>query len=290
MHSAPARPRFQFTLSDLLWLSLAVGAAFGALFFTLMEDFVGSRPILASCPLCCAGPWPYCARTDVARIAALALSATLGAGLLALYLCWKWRLSGTGKALTMVTLPFAAWVLGLSQTNMYSYRNDSFVIAVCKTYAEAQEIYRRTDWNGDGVLEYATAINGNYSLFERVAGSGDLQLVDQYFANAEYDPVRGTVVAPRVGYIFRALTGQGPGAPGGRMSYLELGWDGKLHMTKGYALIACPYAYHSTGHYSYIINQSGTVYQKDLGPDSFEVFKRMTEFDPSSHGGWTPSE
>jgi hypothetical protein len=225
----------------------------------------------------------------VARIAGLALSATLGAGLLALYVSWKRRLTGMGKALTLVTLPFAAWVLGLSQTNMYSHRNDSYVVYVCKTYAEAQDIYRRTDWNGDGVLEYAISISGNYSLFERVAGGGDLQLVDQFFANAEYDPVRGTVVAPKAGYIFKVLTKQGPGAPGGRMSYLEPGPGGRARMTSGYALVACPYAYHSTGHYTYIINQSGTVYQKDLGPDSFEVFKRMTEYDPSSHGGWEPS-
>src|ERR1039457_6861831 len=77
--------------------------------------------------------------------------------------------------------------------------NETAAVAACKAYAEAQEMYRRTDWNGDGVLEYAQTLHGPYSLYENVSGKGDVALIDMTFANAEGDP--GTA-APKAGYVF----------------------------------------------------------------------------------------
>ncbi|MCW8130760.1 MAG: DUF2950 family protein, partial [Planctomycetota bacterium] len=91
------------------------------------------------------------------------------------------------------------------------FANESAGIAACKSYAEAQDIYRRTDWDGNGVLEYAQTFSGRWSLYERNAGAGDLTLVDQAFARA--DLATGAAV-PRAGYVFKILKAQGPDAPG----------------------------------------------------------------------------
>src|SRR4051812_35976348 len=71
--------------------------------------------------------------------------------------------------------------------------NETAAAAACKAYAEAQEIFRRTDYDKDGVLEYAQAMGGNNSLLERVAGSGDLALIDRSFAAAEGEPATATL-------------------------------------------------------------------------------------------------
>jgi subtilase family serine protease len=81
--------------------------------------------------------------------------------------------------------------------------------------------------------------------------------------------------------------GQGPGAPGGKKSYVG---DGK-HMTIGYALVAYPAAYDNTGRNTFLINNTGTVYQCDLGPETHAIVKQMTEYDPKAADRvWTPAE
>lgn len=159
------------------------------------------------------------------------------------------------------------------------YGGESAAISACKTYAEAQDIYRRTDWDNDGVLEYALTVSGANSLYEKIPGTGDLTLVDAAFANASL-PANAQ---PKAGYYFKVLTGQGSNAPGGSKSYIENG-----NMTKGYALVAWPAEYDGLGRNTYIINNTGTVYQKDLGPDTVKLVEQLTEYDPGP--GWVVSE
>lgn len=82
---------------------------------------------------------------------------------------------------------------------------------------------------------------------------------------------------PYNGYMFRILTSQGPHAPGGAKSYIV---DGK--MTAGFAAVAYPVDYHSSGVMTFIIDQTGTVFQKDLGPNSTSLARAMTVYDPDS--------
>ncbi len=56
-------------------------------------------------------------------------------------------------------------------------------------------------------------------------------------------------------------------------------------MVAGFALVAFPAKYEASGITTFIVNQNGQVYQKDLGPDSTEIARHMTEYDPD--GGWT---
>ena len=82
---------------------------------------------------------------------------------------------------------------------------------------------------------------------------------------------------PYNGYFFRVLTSQGPHAPGGAKNYLV---DGK--MTGGFAFVAYPAEYHSSGVMSFIVGEAGVVYEKDLGPNTADLAEAMTAYDPDS--------
>jgi len=82
---------------------------------------------------------------------------------------------------------------------------------------------------------------------------------------------------PFNGYFFRILTSQGPHAPGGAKNYVV---DGK--MTTGFAFVAYPAEYQSSGVMTFIVNKSGTIYEKDLGPDTTKLAEAMTAYDPDS--------
>jgi hypothetical protein len=82
---------------------------------------------------------------------------------------------------------------------------------------------------------------------------------------------------PFNGYMFRILTSQGRHAPGGAKSYVV---DGK--MTAGFAFVAYPVEYRSSGVMTFLVDQSGTIYEKDLGPDTTKLAQAMTAYDPDS--------
>ena len=82
---------------------------------------------------------------------------------------------------------------------------------------------------------------------------------------------------PYNGYMFRVLTGQGQHAPGGAKSYIV---DGK--MSAGFAFVAYPVDYRSSGVMTFIVDASGTIYEKDLGPNTTKLAQTMTVYDPDS--------
>jgi hypothetical protein len=82
---------------------------------------------------------------------------------------------------------------------------------------------------------------------------------------------------PFNGYMFRILTSQGPHAPGGAKNYII---DGK--MSAGFAVVAYPVDYRSSGVMTFIVDESGTIYEKDLGPDTTKLAQAMTAYDPDS--------
>jgi hypothetical protein len=88
-------------------------------------------------------------------------------------------------------------------------------------------------------------------------------------------PKAGHPPAPYHGYLFKIVKGQGPGAPGGAHSYVING-----NMVAGFALVAWPAQYGSSGIMTFIVNQNGVVYEKDLGQKTAEVAARMTRYDP----------
>ena len=152
-----------------------------------------------------------------------------------------------------------------------SASNVSAAVGVCKTFAAAEDTFKRVDYDGNGVLEYAKS-------FKELYGNGLINLVDKKTVEAEWGPNP----TPRNGYLFKVLKSQGPGAPGGSKRYV----DARGMMTGGYALLAFPAEY-ETGYCCFIISSTAGLYQKDLGPDTDRIAPRIHTFDPT---GWIASE
>ncbi len=165
-------------------------------------------------------------------------------------------------------------------------RNELNAIEVCRAYVDAQHEYASKDRNGDGLLEYASKFmsspgqrNGLYwpaNTGEPESPMGPLMASAQmegYGTNA----MLGHKHKPYHGYYYRILTRQGKNAPGGAYDYMV-----KRHMIGGFALAAYPAQYGVSGVMTFLINQDGIVYQKDLGPDTTKIARRMTEFNPDT--------
>ncbi len=153
-------------------------------------------------------------------------------------------------------------------------RNEEAVLQAVRAYHDAQVDYAEADHDGDGVLEYA-------QKFVSSAGQHDgLYWPEQ---NGEPDSPLGQLFGDELpnggwhGYHYRILIAQGPSAPGGAYDY-RLG----PNMSRGFALIAWPVTYGDSGVMSFMISHEGTVFEKDLGPDSGKHAQAMTRFDPDS--------
>jgi len=167
-------------------------------------------------------------------------------------------------------------------------RNELAVIRACQTYVGAQHLYATGSHDGRAAGVYAAAFrsdpgkqNGLYwptSHGERPSPLGDLVAT----AAAEGRPIggAGSQPSPFHGYYFRILTGQGSAARGGARSYVVNG-----DMSGGFALVAWPAQYDVTGVMTFIVNQDGTVSEKDLGPGTDQTVKAMTVYDPDP--SWT---
>jgi len=86
---------------------------------------------------------------------------------------------------------------------------------------------------------------------------------------------------PFHGYFFKILTRQGEDAPGGKMNYMHHG-----DLTKGFALVAYPEHWDRSGIMTFIVNQDGKVYQRNLAEKTDEIAKSMKEYNPDSN--WMP--
>jgi len=173
--------------------------------------------------------------------------------------------------------------------------NETAAAASCKAFAEAEEIYHRTDYEHSGVLQYATALRGNNSLLETASGLGDLALIDKSFAAGEGTDGGGAAPGvPKAGYVFTVLTGQGAAATGGARCYVTAAVAPAVtpSMTLGYGMSAIASAYDGTGRDAFIINNNGTIFQKDR---TSSVSGHETLFNPDTTignftGGWTPAD
>jgi len=82
---------------------------------------------------------------------------------------------------------------------------------------------------------------------------------------------------PYHGYYYKILTRQGPAAHGGAYDYVVRG-----NMIGGFALVAYPAAYRNSGVMTFLVNHDGTVFEKDLGPQTVKIAEEMTSFNPDS--------
>jgi hypothetical protein len=136
-----------------------------------------------------------------------------------------------------------------------------------------------------------TAIQTSHALVQAEKQAGTRQEGDDpisryasNFVGAENGgPATQDNPGPFHGYNFRILTRQGKNVPGEAKGYIS---DGK--MTGGFAFVAYPVDYRSSGVLTFIVDQNNVVYEKDLGPNTEKVAKAMTRFNPGS--SWHAAE
>jgi hypothetical protein len=148
--------------------------------------------------------------------------------------------------------------------------------------AENQYYANSAEAGTNSIEEYAqhfTCSQGQHDgLFSPASGSdNDSNAIGPYLAQASYDRSDRD---PFHGYFFRILTAQGPHAHGGTRNYIV---NGK--MTGGFAIVAFPTAYRSSGVKTFIVNRDGRIFQKDLGPNTTQIAVAMKSYDPD--GTWT---
>ena len=157
-------------------------------------------------------------------------------------------------------------------------RNELSAIQASLAFVDAQNEYAEKDRTGAGAGIYAQRIVSHPGkkdgLFWR--DDKDPSPLGEFAAQASAEGYKtGERAAPYHGYYFRILKGQGSGAPGGALSYVVKG-----KMMGGFALIAYPAEYGNSGVMTFMVNHSGTVYQKDLGRRTGSIAKRIELFDP----------
>jgi hypothetical protein len=163
-------------------------------------------------------------------------------------------------------------------------RNELSAIQVCLAYVDAQKEYAFRKGSGDRKLpEYAQEListpgkqNGLY--WEAEEGQ-EKSPMGPLFAAAR-DPANDgkgpeDTSAPYHGYLYRILKAQGKNAPGGARDYVL-----EDRMISGFALIAYPARYGASGVMTFMVNQNGVVYQKDLGKKTRESAQNIMAFDP----------
>jgi hypothetical protein len=165
-------------------------------------------------------------------------------------------------------------------------RNELDAIQICHGYVEAQHEYALQKREGYDVNQYAQRIISTPGKQDGLAwknpdGSWGGP-IGENIANA-IELGYSSRSDPYHGYHFKVLKGQGPAAPLGELDYVVKGV-----MIGGFALIAAPAQYRITGVKTFMVSQDGVVYQKDLGPNSLEIAKKIERFNPDKT--WDPVE
>jgi hypothetical protein len=175
-------------------------------------------------------------------------------------------------------------------------RNELKTLAVVRAYVDAQREYASRDRNGDGVLQFAQHFISSPGKEDGLYWPEDLDSetspLGPLVADAE---AQGYTIKPRRtdqgtnarqpynGYYFKILKSQGKHAPGGAYNYIING-----NMIGGFALVAWPADYGRTGIMTFIVNQQGCVYQKDLKDKTAKVASSMKKYDPDSSWELSP--
>ena len=164
-------------------------------------------------------------------------------------------------------------------------RNEMSTIRVCQELVAAQKEYYATQQG-----EYAQKIfsdEGQHNgLYWKVTGSEPQSPIGPLVAAAVAEGyVKGKAGPPTPyhGYLYHILTSQGKNAPGDARNYIV---NGK--MTEGFGFVAYPAEYRSSGVMTFVVNQDGVVYQKDLGDKTEVIGKAMKVYNPGS--GWQKAE
>ena len=159
-------------------------------------------------------------------------------------------------------------------------QNELDAIQICHGFVEAQREYALVKRDGSTVNQYAQRIISTPGKQDGLAwrnpdgtaggpvGEDIARAIEQGYTDK---------AKPYHGYFFKVLKSQGPAAPMGEMDYVIKGV-----MIGGFALLAVPAEYRVTGVMSFLVGYDGVVYQKDLGPETLEIAKKIERYNPDS--------
>jgi Protein of unknown function (DUF2950) len=168
--------------------------------------------------------------------------------------------------------------------------NEFFTIGVLEDLVEAQRDYYSQPRQGSRVKQFAQKILSDpgkqNGLYWKAAADAQQSPIGPLIASAAaqgYERGAQGQPVPFHGYVYKVLTRQGKDAKGGARNYLVHG-----SMTKGFAFLAYPVQYRSSGVMTFMVNEDGVVLQKDLGPDTDKIAMETTEYNPDK--SWTNAE
>jgi len=169
-------------------------------------------------------------------------------------------------------------------------RNERFAIQACLAFVDAQREYWERNPDGAPLLHYAGQLLSSEGkrngLYYPVGEGEEPSPLGPGFAKARaagYDELKVGTATPFHGYFYRILKAQGPHAPDGAYDYMV----GDT-MIGGFALLASPATWDNSGVMSFLVNQDGVVYQKDLGPETEKLASAIQSFDPDDSWSRVP--
>jgi len=158
-------------------------------------------------------------------------------------------------------------------------RNELHVMDVLHAYTDAQHEYASRDCGGSGMVEFAQKLISTQGrrdgLYWEVKNGEKESPLGPLVAQAAKEGYIDADLSPFHGYYFKILKGQGKYAQGGAYDYVVKG-----KMILGFALVASPAEYGNSGVMTFIVNQEGVIYEKDLGKDTTRMAEEMKIFDP----------
>ncbi len=164
-------------------------------------------------------------------------------------------------------------------------RNETEIQRVCGEYVLAQREYATQARDESGILKYAQRIVSHSGkkdgLFWPAEPDQAPSPVGPLLAAAAVEKDQPATTQPAAdsfhGYRFKVLTKQGSAAPGGEYHYVING-----NMVAGFALVAWPESYGRSGIHTFIVNQNGAIYQRDLGAETSRLAGKINKFNPTS--------
>jgi hypothetical protein len=167
-------------------------------------------------------------------------------------------------------------------------KNELGAIAVCEGYVAAQKEYAARGHDGLPAGIYAQKLASTTGkqdgLYWPVAAGKKQSPLGPAIAASEAEGYTTSAAdEPYHGYLYKLLKAQGPDAQGGAKSYLN---NGKL--SGGFALLAYPASYGAGGIMTFLVDQDGVIYQKDLGDNTTNAAPKITTYNPDNT--WTPVE
>jgi hypothetical protein len=242
------RTRFSFSLTDILFVLAVIGAG-----ECVLVQFASNNS------------------SEMPPVQAFAIVTAISSviGLLSVQFIKTAKLQGLKRVCwfmpPFVTVMLLSGQIAQSFCRSSMARNETDAAQTLRSYHAAQKTYFLKDWDGDGVLEYAAKLG---DLYESVPGTANVALISADFAAAD-----STLPKPKPfkGYVFKTL-------PSKRINSITNSYSVNGNQTLGFSMLAFPAQFDKTGRNTFIIIDSGSVIQQDMGELTPAVIKVIESF------------